>query len=58
MRPILWLLPLMAPTSSFAETFQRPIPQPQTAEAEVSYFIAALLLLCALMAVQWLVSRR
>lgn len=46
------------PATLWADAFQRPIPQPQTAEAEVSYLIAALLLLGALVAVQWLVGRR
>jgi hypothetical protein len=49
---------VLAPTAALAEAFQRPIPQPQTAEAELSYLIAALLLLFALIGVQWLVSRK
>lgn len=49
---------LLAPSAALAEAFQRPIPQPQTAQAELSYLIAALLLLGALIGVQWLVNRR
>ena len=52
------LFAALTPVAAFAEAFQRPIPQPQTAQAEVSYFAAAILLLVALIAVQWLVSRR
>ncbi len=58
MRLPLILFATLTPALAAAETFQRPIPQPQTAQAEVSYLIAALLLLAALVAVQWLVSRR
>ena len=58
MRLPLFLFPILTPVSAMAEAFQRPIPQPQTAQAEVSYFAASLLLLAALIAVQWLVSRR
>lgn len=58
MRLHLMLFSILSPISALAETFQRPIPQPQTAQAEISYFAAALLLLAALVAVQWLVSRR
>mgnify|MGYP001189985377 FL=1 len=46
------------PVTALAETFQRPIPQPQTAQAELSYFATSILLLLALVAVQWLVNRR
>ena len=46
------------PVAALAETFQRPIPQPQTAQAELSYFATSILLLLALVAVQWLVNRR
>ncbi|MES2334326.1 MAG: hypothetical protein V4551_06600 [Pseudomonadota bacterium] len=58
MRLPLWFFALSAPTVAVAEAFQRPIPQPQTAEAELAYFVAAMALLGALIAVQWLVSRR
>jgi len=58
MRVALFLFILFAPVVAAAEAFQRPIPQPQTAQAEFSYLIASVLLLLALAAVQWLVSRR
>lgn len=58
MRLPLGLFAALIPTTALAEAFQRPIPQPQTAQAEVSYFVASLLLLMALVAVQWLISRR
>lgn len=49
---------LAAPAAAMAETFQRPIPQPQTASAEMAYLITSLLFLAALVTVQWLVNRR
>ncbi len=49
---------LLTPAAAFAEAFQRPIPQAQTAEAELAYLTASLLFLGALIAVQWLVNRR
>ena len=52
------LAAILTPGAALAEAFQRPIPQPQTAQAEISYFAASLLLLMALIAVQWLVSRK
>ena len=58
MRLSLGLLAALTPSAAAAEAFQRPIPQPQTAQAEVSYFVASILLLMALIAVQWLVSRK
>jgi hypothetical protein len=58
MRHALALCAALIPTGALAEAFRRPIPQPQTAQAEISYLAAALLLLAALVAVQWLVSRR
>ncbi len=58
MRLSLSLIALIVPTAALAEAFQRPIPQPQTAEAELSYLIAAVFLLIALIGVQWVVSRK
>lgn len=52
------LIALIFPNTVLAEVFQRPIPQPQTTEAELSYLIAAVFLLLALIGVQWLVNRR
>lgn len=58
MRLPLIISAVLTPATAIGEAFQRPIPQPQTAQAEVSYLAAAILLLAALIAVQWLVSRR
>ena len=58
MRLSLILFTILTPAVAVAEAFQRPIPQPQTAQAEVSYLAASLIFLAALIAVQWLVSRR
>jgi hypothetical protein len=58
MRLFLGFFTLLAPVPALAEAFQRPIPQPQTAEAELAYLAASLLFLGALIGVQWLVSRR
>ncbi len=41
-----------------AETFDRPIPQPQSATAEFLYALACLAFIAALIAVQTLVARR
>ena len=54
----LGLFVVLAPSIAAAEAFQRPIPQSQTAQAELSYLVAAILMLIALIAVQWLVNRR
>jgi len=58
MRLSLALAAILTPGAALAEAFQRPIPQPQTAQAEVSYLAASVLMLVALVAVQWLVRRR
>jgi hypothetical protein len=58
MRFFLCSAALLSPSAALAEAFQRPIPQPETPQAELSYLIAALLMLAALIAVQWLVRRR
>lgn len=58
MRLSLISLALLTPALAGAEAFQRPIPQPQTAQAELAYFVASLVFLGALVAVQWLVSRK
>ena len=58
MRLSLSMIAFVVPTAALAESFQRPIPQPQTAGAELSYLVAAVFLLLALIGVQWLVSRR
>ncbi|MDO8884352.1 MAG: protein NnrT [Pseudotabrizicola sp.] len=58
MRLFLVLFTFVVPSAVLAEAFQRPIPQPQTAEAELAYLAASLIFLAALIAVQWLVGRR
>ena len=58
MRLPLCLFAILTPAIAAAEAFQRPIPQPQTAQAELSYLLAAILMVVALVAVQWLVNRR
>ncbi len=58
MRLPLCLFVALIPAVATAEAFQRPIPQTQTAQAEISYFVASVLMVLALLAVQWLVSRR
>lgn len=58
MRLPLIIFAVLTPATAMAETFQRPIPQPQTVEAELAYLAASLIFLAALIAVQWLVSRR
>jgi hypothetical protein len=58
MRLFLSLFVLFTPAMAAAETFQRPIPAPQTAEAEISYLVASILLVMALVAVQWLIARK
>ncbi len=58
MRLSLAALTAVVPATAWAESFQRPIPQPQTSQAEVAYFTAALVFLAALVVVQWLVNRK
>ncbi|WP_203227994.1 hypothetical protein [Roseovarius dicentrarchi] len=52
------LLAVILPSGALAEAFQRPIPQPQTATAEVWFFMASVGLLLSLLAVHMLVRRR
>lgn len=58
MRSLIFLGVIMLPFQAHAESFQRPIPNPQTATAEGWFLLASVTLLLALAAVQWLVSRR
>ncbi len=46
------------PALAFAEGFERPIPNPQTATAEGWFLLASVALLLALLAVHLLVRRR
>ena len=57
MRVLLALLMLL-PVPAAAARFERPIPQAQTDVAEFWFLMASLGLVLALVAVQWLVSRR
>jgi len=43
---------------AWAEGFDRPIPQAQSATAELWFFLGSVALIAALAAVQWLVARR
>ncbi len=52
------LLLALLPGLAWAEGFQPPIPQPQTAAAELSYAIASVLMIVLLAAAGWLVRRR
>lgn len=54
---VLSLVSLTA-TSSFAGSFERPIPQPQSATAELWYAAAALALCAALFVVHRVVAKR
>jgi len=56
-RPIALLVTLIA-APAFAEGFERPIPQAQSATAEFWYAMACFALVFSMAAVQWLVSRR
>lgn len=49
---------LLLPTPLLAAPFERPVPQGETGAAAVSYAIAAIALVVALGAAQWLVGRR
>lgn len=58
MKYLFAVLATLLPLPAFAESFQRPIPLPQTEAAEVTFLIASIVLILALAAVQYLVSRR
>ncbi|WP_165802867.1 hypothetical protein [Pelagivirga sediminicola] len=58
MTRLIALMALFLPTAALAESFQRPIPQAQTATAEGWFFAASLALVLALVAVHMLVRRR
>ncbi|WP_019298186.1 MULTISPECIES: hypothetical protein [unclassified Leisingera] len=51
-------LALLAPSSVFATSFERPIPQPQTETAEFWFLMGSIALIVSLGFVQYLVSRR
>lgn len=58
MRPLSPLFATLLATPAFAEAFDRPIPQAQSATAEFWYVLACITLVLSMVAVQWLVSRR
>lgn len=55
---LIMTLAVIAPTSTFAKSFDRPLPQAQTATAEFWFLIASLSLVAALVAVSWMVNRK
>lgn len=58
MKRILYPVFAFVPSLAFAERFQRPIPNPQSATAEWWFFAASVALVLALLAVHLLVRRR
>ena len=58
MRTLTSLCAIMMAAPVFAESFDRPIPQAQSATAELWFAIGSLGLLAALAFVHWLVVRR
>lgn len=58
MKRLLLTIPPLLPLPALAEGFQRPIPLPQTAAAEVTFLVASIALILALAAVHVLVNRR
>lgn len=57
---LLSFLPAAAwgPAAAWAESFQPPVPQPQTAAAELSYAVASLLMILMLAAAGWMARKR
>lgn len=58
MRPVSILALSAFPFAANAEAFVRPIPQPQSATAEIWFLLASLALIAALWVVHRLVHRR
>ena len=58
MRTSTSLLAIIMTTPAFAEAYDRPIPQAQSATAEFWYALACIALVVAMIAVQRLVSNR
>ncbi|MBL4768668.1 MAG: protein NnrT [Rhodobacteraceae bacterium] len=48
----------LVPVSAFAQSYERPIPQAQSATAEFWFLMASLTLIAALGAVGWLIKNR
>jgi hypothetical protein len=58
MRRLMPLLPALLASPALSEGYDRPIPQAQSATAELWYALACLALVVAMIAVQRLVARR
>jgi len=58
MRRLSILALCLLPTTTLAKAFERPIPQAQSATAEMSFFLASIALIVALLCVHLLVRRR
>ncbi|WP_292286214.1 protein NnrT [Marivita sp.] len=58
MHRFIFLFPALLASPALAEGYDRPIPQAQSATAELWYALACLALVVAMVAVQRLVSRR
>lgn len=58
MRRLSPLITMLLASPAFADGFDRPIPQAQSATAEFWYALACITLVLSMVAVQWLVSRR
>ncbi|KNX39857.1 hypothetical protein ROTO_36000 [Roseovarius tolerans] len=58
MRSLTVLIATLIAAPAFAKGFDRPIPQAQSATAELWYALACLALIASMIAVQRLVSRR
>ena len=55
---ILFVLLSLLPGAVWAESFQPPIPQAQTAAAELSYAVASFLMIVMLAAAGWMARKR
>ena len=58
MKKIVHLIAIAFATPVFADGFERPIPQAQSATAEFWYALACITLVLSMAAVKWMVSRR
>ena len=50
--------PTFLPAPVWAQAYDRPVPQAQSATAEFWFFMASLMLVAALISVAWLVRER
>lgn len=58
MRPLVLFFALTLAHPCFAAGYERPIPQAQSATAELWFALGSIALIAALAVVQWLVARR